>query len=145
MTDANLNQLNAINVWLGDVFGKDVQLSNILQEADLTEAEIEQLNAHHLAAFLQAMVNLISNTINPKFSEQRNELTRGNVLMVRHYGLQNGNPEDFYTIGPSAGVSGNRIRQLVGRRLDIFQDPEYKPTFKQNLIAIAHAMLKDKL
>lgn len=142
MADANPNQLNAINVWLGDVFGKDVQLSSLLHEADLTEAEIEQLNAHHLAAFLQAMVNLIVNTTDRHPDQQPD--VRGNEVMLRHYGLQNGNPEDFYAIGSSVGVGGERIRQLTNMRLEVFRDSECKAKFKQDLIAIAHAMLKDK-
>jgi DNA-directed RNA polymerase sigma subunit (sigma70/sigma32) len=48
---------------------------------------------------------------------------------VRHYGLINGERENFYTIGRSVGVSGERIRQLVDICLESYRQPERKTQF----------------
>lgn len=135
ITNDTLHQLNALNEWLGDVYGKETRLSVLLLEAGLSEAEIEAIKANHLEGFLQMVVDLIMDTTDKHDGERRND------VMVRHYGLLNGNPETLQSIGDSLGLSRERIRQLVNKRLHLYKHPRRKEQFKQKLVIITHEFL----
>lgn len=135
VSDETLRQLNAINGWLGDVFGKDTRLSGLLNDAGLNEAEAEAIKTKHLARFLQAVVNLIAaNTAN-------HDGERRNSVMVRHYGLIDGKPETLQSIGDSLELSRERIRQLVEKRIRLYSSAKRKEQFKADVAAIARELL----
>lgn len=130
-----LRQLNAINEWLGDVYGEGTRLSVLLIEAGLIEAEAEAIKANHLASFLQAVVSLIVDSTGNHDGERRNN------VMVRHYGLIDGKPETLQSIGDSLELSRERIRQLVEKRIRLYKSAKRKAQFKTDVAAIARGLL----
>lgn len=134
-SDDALRQLNAINEWLGDVYGEGTRLSVLLNEAGLSEAEAEAIKANHLASFLQAVVNLIVDTTGNHDGERRNS------VMVRHYGLIDGNPETLQAIGDSLELSRERIRQLAQKRIRLYKNAKRKEQFKTDVATIARGLL----
>lgn len=135
VNDEVLRQLNAINNWLGDVFGKDTRLSALLIEAGLSEAEAELIKIKYLVRFLQAVVSLIANNTASHDGERRNS------IMVRHYGLIDGKPETLQSIGDSLELSRERIRQLVQKRIRIYRSAKQKEQFKADIASIARRLL----
>lgn len=135
VSDETLRQLNAINGWLGDVFGKDTRLSGLLNDAGLNEAEAEAIKTKHLARFLQAVVNLIATNTANHDGERRNS------VMVRHYGLIDGKPETLQSIGDSLELSRERIRQLVEKRIRLYSSAKRKEQFKADVATIARELL----
>jgi len=137
ITDNMLHQLDALNNWLGDVYGEGTGFSTLLLDADFSEAEIERIKREHLSQFLQAVIDLLASYTDLS-SEERNR------LMVQHYGLIDGKPLDFYVIGHSYGVAGERIRQLVNRRLDLYRDPKRQTKFRHDFAAIGRQLLDNE-
>lgn len=138
VSDDTLRQLNAINEWLGDVFGKDTRLSTLLSEAGLSEDEAQAIKTNLLASFIQAVVDLIVNNTANHDGERRNS------IMVRHYGLLDGKPETLQSIGDSLELSRERIRQLVQKRVRLYSYPKRKEQFKVDVVAIARNLLSDR-
>lgn len=135
--DNTLRQLDALNNWLGDVYGKGTGFGTLLLDAGFSEAEIEQIKREHLSEFLQAFIDLLASYTDLP-SEGRN------MLMLQHYGLIDGKPLDFYVIGHSYGVAGERIRQLVTRRLDLYRDPNRQAKFQDDFAAIGRRLLDNE-
>ena len=135
ISNDTLHQLNAINKWLGDVFGKDTRLSTLLNEAGLSQAEVETIKNKHLASYLQSIVDLIVNNTTNHDGERRNS------VMVRHYGLLDGKPETLQSIGDSLELSRERIRQLVQKRIRLYSSTRRKKQFKADVVAIARDLL----
>jgi DNA-directed RNA polymerase sigma subunit (sigma70/sigma32) len=134
INDDTLHRLAALNHWLGDIYGERKSVDTLLFDEGFSEAEIEQIKREHLSAFLQAVIDLLAGY--PDLSnEERNR------LMVQHYGLIDGNPIDFYTMGHSVGVCGERIRQLVNKRLNLYRDPERQAKLQYDLAAIGRRLL----
>jgi DNA-directed RNA polymerase sigma subunit (sigma70/sigma32) len=135
-SDDALRQLNALNEWLGDVYGEGTRLSALLNEAGISEAEAESIKVNHLASFLQAVVSLIVDTTGNHDGERRND------VMVRHYGLIAGKPETLQSIGDSLELSRERIRQLVQKRIRLYKNAKRKEQFKTDVAAIARGLLE---
>lgn len=137
ISDNTLHQLDALNNWLGDVYGKGTNFDTLLLDAGFSEAQIEQIKQDHLSELLQAVLDLLAGYTDLS-SEGRN------MLMVQHYGLIDGKPLDFYTIGNSVGVSGARIRQLVTMRLKLYRDPKRQAVFQNDFAAIGRRLLDNQ-
>jgi hypothetical protein len=137
ISDNNLQQLDALNNWLGDVYGKGTLFSTLLLEAGFSESEIEQIKQEHLSEFLQAVRDLLASYTDLS-SEGRNQ------LMIQHYGLVDGKSVDFHTIGNSVGVCRERIRQLVTRRLNLYRDPKRQAKFQYDFAAIGRQLLNNQ-
>lgn len=135
MGDDTLQQLNAINKWLDDVFGDGTRLSVLLREVGLSEGEIEHIKAYHLAGFLQAIVNQIVEMTEHHDGERRNS------VMVRYYGLLNGKPETLHSIGDSLQLSRERIRQLIQKRIRLYRNAKRKVHLKMEIAALARRFL----
>jgi hypothetical protein len=133
-----LLQLNAINKWLGDVFGINSRLSMLLNEAGLSEVEIATIKIKFLERFINSMVDLIVDNTAGHDGE------RSNSVMVRRYGLLNGKPEKLQTIGNSLELSRERIRQLVQRRIRYYRNARRKEQFKNQLATIAREFLNSQ-
>ncbi len=133
-TDNTLAQFDALNHWLDDVYGEGTGFSTLLLDAGLSEAEIDQLKQEHLSEFLQAVLDLLVSY---------NDFSNGEryKVMLWHYGLVDGKPLDFYVIGHNVGVAGERIRQLVNRRLDLYRTPERQAQFRSDFAAIGRRLL----
>jgi DNA-directed RNA polymerase sigma subunit (sigma70/sigma32) len=139
VSNKTLRQLDALNSWLKDVFGEDIRLSMLLTEAGLTEADSETVKSKHLAAFIQAVVNLIANNTANHDGERRNS------VMVRHYGLLDGKPETLQSIGDTLELSRERIRQLVQKRVRLYSNAKHKEQFKADIAGIARWLLNNEL
>lgn len=137
VSDKALRQLDAVNAWLKDVFGEDTRLSVLLTEAGLSESDGEAVKSKHLAAFIQAVVDLIANNTANHDGERRNS------VMVRHYGLLDGQPETLQSIGDSLDLSRERIRQLVQKRVRLYSNAKRKEQFKADIAGIARRLLDD--
>src|SRR4051812_27509356 len=105
-SDVTLRRFDALNRWLADVYGKGTDFDKLLFDEGYNEAEIEQIKRDHLTEFLQAILDLLD-TYGDSNTEKRSRF-----VIVQHYGLSDGNPLDFHTVGNSVGVAGERIRQL---------------------------------
>jgi DNA-directed RNA polymerase sigma subunit (sigma70/sigma32) len=137
ITDDTLHQFDALNHWLSDVYGEEKGFSTLVLEADFSEAEIELIKREHLSEFLQAVIDLLAS-----YNDFSNN-ARYNV-MLEHYGLIDGKPLDFYVIGHRYGVAGERIRQLVNRRLDLYRDSKRQAAFRHDLTAIVRRLLDNE-
>ena len=138
ITEGTLRQIDALNNWLGDVFGEETDFSTILINAGFIDSEIERLKQAYLSDFLQAVQNLLDGYTNTSI-EVRNQ-----KVMVQHYGLVDGSPQNFYIIGNSVGVCGERIRQLVTMRLNFYRDPIQQAKFTDDLISIGRRILDNE-
>lgn len=133
ISNNSLRQLDALNSWLGDVYGEETSFSTLLIDSGFSEEEIEQIKQKHLSEFLQAVIGLMDCS-----TDQRK------LIMVQHYGLINGKPQGFYALGHSAGVCGERIRQLVTRRLDVYRDPKQREIFQNDFAMIGRQLLDNE-
>jgi len=136
MPNSNVNtllQLDALNNWLGDVYGVGTNFGTLLLDAGFSEAQIEHIKREHLSEFLQAVLDLLASYTD--LSDQRN------MLMVQHYGLVDGKPVALEELGHSAGVARERIRQLVTMRLKLYRDPKRQAVFQPDFAAIARRLL----
>jgi len=141
-SEDTLRQLDALNNWLSDVYGEEARFSTLLIEAGFSEVEIEQIKREHLSEFLQAVIDLMAEYTDDQSGEGRNRLTM--QLMVQCYGLIDGKPQDRYVIGHSVGVCGERIRQLVNRRLRLYRDPKQQAKFQDDFAAIGRRLLDNE-
>ena len=137
ISDNTLHQLDALNNWLGDVYGEGTRFNTLLLDAGFSEAEIEQIKREHLSEFLQAVIDVMAGYTDLSSEEC-------NRLMLQHYGLIDGKPLDFYAIGHSVGVSGERIRQLVNKRLGLYRDPKRQAKFRYDFAAIGRRLLANE-
>ena len=137
ISDHTLRQLDALNNWLGDIYGEGTHFSTLLINAGFSNAEIEQIKLEHLNEFLHAVIDLLAG-----YRDLRNE--HFDNLMVQHYGLSDGKPQDIYSIGANVGVCGERIRQLIKQRLVLFQDPERQEKFQEAFTMIGRRLLDNK-
>ena len=134
-----LGQLDALNNWLNDVYGEKSRFSTLLMEAGFSEVAIEQIKQDHLSDFLQAVIDLMAEYTDDRSSEGCN---RGTMqLMVQCYGLKDGKPQDRYAIGHTVGVCGERVRQLVNRRLSLYREPTRQAKFQDDFAAIGWRLL----
>jgi len=137
ISDDTLHQFDALNHWLGDVYGEGTGFDTLLLQADFSEVEIEQIKQEHLSEFLQAIIDLLASYSD--FS--------GNAryqVMLEHYGLIDGKPLDLYVLGQKYGVARERIRQVVTRRLDLYRTPERQAVFQSDFAAIARRLLNNE-
>ena len=51
LSDNTLHQLDALNNWLGDVYGEGAGFGTLLLDTGFSEAEIEQIKREHLSEF----------------------------------------------------------------------------------------------
>lgn len=133
-SDQTLCQLDALNNWLGDVYGEETHFSTLLIDAGFNNAEIEQINRVHLSEFLQMVLSLLDS-----YPDLSNEGL--NRLMVQHYGLIDGRPQNFYIMSASLGVGGERVRQLVNKRLSLYRDPTRQAKLRDDFAAIGRRLL----
>lgn len=141
-SDNTLQRLNALNNWLGDVYGTGTSFNSLLLDAGFNEAEIEQIKQAHVSEYLQAIIELIAGYIGVSFSEERNKRTL--QLMVQHYGLSDGKPVALREIGISLGIARERIHQLITMRLDVYRDPERQEKFRYDFAAIGRRLLANQ-
>lgn len=142
ISDNMLHRLDALNNWLGDVYGEETRFSTLLIDAGFSEAEIEQIKQKHLNEYLQTVLDLMAEYNDDRSSEERN---KGRMqLMVRYYGLIDGKPQDRYAIGHSVGVCGERIRQLVHQRLILYRDPKQQARFQDDFAVIGRRLLDNE-
>lgn len=137
MSEETLKLLNAINGWLDDIFGDGVRLSDLLRKAGLNEAEIEQIKADYLTIYVQSVLNLIAETTDKHDGERRN------AVMMRYYGLMNGERESLRAIGESLQLSRERMRQLLKKRLQLYRHPKRKEKFLVELATLARRLLNN--
>ncbi len=128
-----LRQLDALNNWLSDAYGEETDFNTLLTDSGFTDAEVERIKQKHLHEFLHAVIDLMDCS-----TDQRK------WIMVQHYGLIDGKPQDFYVLGDSAGVCGERIRQLVTRRLDFYRDPKQQKIFQNDFATIGRQLLDNE-
>ncbi|MEM9952872.1 MAG: hypothetical protein AAF846_14790 [Chloroflexota bacterium] len=131
-----LRQLDAFNNWLNDTHGSGTNLDTLLYDIDFSDKEIDHLKQRHLSEILQSILNLLDS-----YPDLRYEL---NAIMVQHYGLRDGIPQDFYAIAPQYGVCGERIKQLVHMRLVLYREPLRQLQFKNDLAEILSALLRNE-
>jgi DNA-directed RNA polymerase sigma subunit (sigma70/sigma32) len=137
VSEETLKLLNAINGWLDDIFGDGVRLSDLLRKAGLDEAEIEQIKADYLTIYVQSVLNLIAETTDKHDGERRN------AVMMRYYGLMNGERESLRAIGESLQLSRERMRQLLKKRLQLYRHPKRKEKFLVELATLARRLLNN--
>ncbi len=134
ISDNTPHQLDALNNWLGDVYGEGTNFGTLLLDSGFSEAEIEQIKREHLSELLQAVIDLMAS-----YTDLSRE--RSTMLMVQHYGLIDGKPVALEELGHSAGVARERIRQLVTKRLNLYRDPKRQAIFQQDFAAIGRRLL----
>lgn len=132
--DNTLDQFDALNHWLGDVYGEGTDFGTLLLDAGFSEAEIEQIKRDHLREFLQAVIDLLA-SYNDFSSEARKR------IMIQRYGLLDGNPLSISAIGANEGIAGERIRQLSTLRLNLYRTPERQALFRHDFAAIGRRLL----
>lgn len=136
-TDNTLLQFDALNHWLGDVYGEGIGFGTLLLDAGFSETEIDQIKREHLSEFLQGVIDLLA-SYNDFSNNARYQ------VMLQHYGLIDGKPLAFNVIGNSVGLAGERIRQLVTRRLDLYRAPERQAKFRYDFAALGRRLLDNE-
>lgn len=136
ISDNTLHRLDALNKWLGDVYDEETDFSTLLIDAGFNKAEIEEIKQKHLSEFLQAIIDLLD-------SDDLSIAKRNTVAVVRHYGLIDGNPENFYAIGSSVGVCGERIKQLTHQGLGLYREPKQQTNLRDGFATIGRRLLDD--
>ena len=137
ISDNTLHQFDALNNWLGDIYGKGTSFGTLLLDAGFRDTEIEQIKREYLSEFLQAVIDLLA-SYNDFSNNARYQ------VMLQHYGLIDGKPLAFHVIGNSVGVPGERIRQLVNRRLDLYRDPKRQAIFRYDFAGIGRRLLDNE-
>lgn len=137
ITEHTLRQYDALNNWLGDIYGEGIGFTTLLLDADFSDAETELIKREHLSEFMQAVIDLLAS-----YNDFSNDPRYGVMLM--HYGLIDGKPRDFREIGNTYGLAGERIRQLCNRRLDLYRDPGRQAEFRQDFAAIGRRILDNE-
>jgi DNA-directed RNA polymerase sigma subunit (sigma70/sigma32) len=137
MDQDTLALLTAFNTWLTDVYGKEMRLSTLLRESGISEEDLECIKTRHLTSFMQSILNLIINNVEKHDGERRNS------VMVRYYGLETGKPETLQNIGDSLGLSRERIRQLVQKRIVFYKIALRKAAFKADLTMLVRNLMTD--
>ena len=132
INDTTLRQFDALNNWLGDVYGEETNYSTLLIDAGFSQAEIEQIKQAHLGEFLQAVMDVMAEY---PIDE------RCKYVTLHHYGFINGKPQDFYEIGQNVGVCGERIRQIVSQAARKYRKPEQQAIVRADFVAIARQLL----
>lgn len=137
VNDRTLNQFNALNKWLSDVYGEGTHFGALLIDSGFNDTEIEQIKQEHLSEFLQAVLNLL---------ESYHDLSREerNMLMLQHYGLIDGKPQNLYAMGAKLGVCGERVRQLVHQRLNLYKNPKRQLKLRSDFATIGRRLLSSK-
>ena len=130
-------RLAAFNKWLNDVYDEEMNFNTLLVETGFSEVEIEYLKREYLSEFFQELLHLIASYPDLAHEER-------NSLMLIHYGLIDGKPQALATIGASVGVSPERIRQLVNKRMDLYRDPKRKAKFQSDFASIGRRLLNGK-
>jgi DNA-directed RNA polymerase sigma subunit (sigma70/sigma32) len=134
LSDNTLRQMDAFNKWLNDIYDEETSFSTLLTHIGFSEAEIEELKQERLSEFLQAVLDLLAGYTDLSSPGR-------NILMVLHYGLIDGKPNSFATIGGTVGVSPERIRQLVNKRMNLYCDPKRQAKFQNDFAAIGWRLL----
>jgi DNA-directed RNA polymerase sigma subunit (sigma70/sigma32) len=109
----------------------------LLNKAGLSETEIEQIKADYLAIYTQSVLNLIAETTDKHDGERRN------AVMMRYYGLVNGERESLQAIGESLQLGRERMRQFVKKRLQLYRHPKRKEKFLAELATLARQLLNN--
>lgn len=131
------NRLNALNAWLADVFGEGTRLSTLLQQAGVSDDDISAIKAQHLDQFLAAVVDFIAGMSEGLDGARRTE------IMLRRYGLVSGQPKTLQNVGESFGVTRERIRQIVKKRLVYMRNKRRREAIVQAVVTIAHKILAE--
>ena len=135
ISDETIRRLDAFNAWLKDVYNKKTSFNTLLIDAGFSEAQIEQLTHEHLSEFLQAILDLMDG-----YATQDSK-QRDTIVMVQHYGLTDGKPQDFYAMAPNFGVCGSRMRQLTMMGLKLYRDPRWGAKYQNDIAFIARRLL----
>jgi len=133
ISDDTRYQFDALNDWLGDVYGAGARFTTLLIYTGFNWAEVEQLKCEHLNDFLQGVLILI---------DTRAEKPREIHVMMQHYGLADGKPQNFYEMGQSYGVCGERMRQLTNQGLHLYHNVHWQAQFHDGFAAIARRLLE---
>lgn len=134
--DKTLNQFDALNKWLSDVYGEGTHFGTLLIDAGFNNTEVEQIKQEYLSKFLQEILNLLD-SYHDLSSEERN------MLMLQHYGLIDGRPQNLYAMGAKLGVCGERVRQLVHQRLNLYHDPKRQTKLRRDFATIGQRLFTD--
>jgi len=105
-----LAKLNALNLWLQEVFGEGTRLSGFLLELGFSEESIQSLKTEHLTEYVDLVLAYIETNVE---NERR---VRNHDVMLRYYGLYTGHQETLQQIADDLKLSRERIRQLRVRR-----------------------------
>ena len=134
ISDDTLHQFDALNHWLGDVYGEGTGFDTLLLDAGFSEVEIEQIKREHLSEFLQAVLNLLA-SYNDLSSEARKR------IMLQRYGLIDGKPLTLSVLEKNEGIAKERIHQLVNKRLNLYRDPQRQAQLQSDFSAIGRRLL----
>jgi hypothetical protein len=137
VSETTRQKLDALNKWLSAVFGEGQDLSHLLSQNGLSEADVTRLKNSSLTDFLESVLDIVESRTENQTGHLRNS------LMIRLFGLRTGQPEDRYAIGHSVGVNGERIRQLVNRRLEFYKDPQRKEALELEIVQLAKQLLHE--
>lgn len=132
--DILVRRFDALNTWLGDVYGVETDLNSLLINMGLNSVDIDYIKQEHLGSFLQAVMELLDSYPDLRYGR--------NQIMIECYGLLDGNPKNPYAIAHNYGVCGQRITQLVHQRLNLYHDPQRQTQLQYDLAEIAWWLLQ---
>jgi len=98
MPEYNQRHLNALNIWLNDVYDEETSLESLLSNLEFTQQHIGNIQHGLFHEFFEHFLRLLEN-YNDLLTYERE------FVMLDHYGLIDGNPnKDFYLMGHKYGV-----------------------------------------
>lgn len=131
--DILMCRLDALNKWLEDVYGDEIDFSMLMIHYGFSAVDIEYVLLERLDDLLHLVMHLLDSY--PDLQNGRNQ------LMIEVYGLLDGDPKDPYSIAHNYGVCGQRIKQLVAQRLKLYHDSHRQQQLYYDLADIVRWLL----
>jgi DNA-directed RNA polymerase sigma subunit (sigma70/sigma32) len=129
--------LDRINDWLRAIYREETLISDLLTRLGLPEHDVERIKRYHVSEFVAQLAVYIQNCTHGQDDKRRH------LIMLRCFGLLDGNTETLQSIANDFSLSRERIRQLRNSRLKFFRRQKQRMAVEAELYAIAKRLLDE--
>lgn len=129
--------LERINDWLRAIYQEETLISDLLIRSGLPEHDLERIKRQHVDEFIAQLSVYIQSCTHGHDGKRRH------LIMLRCFGLLDGNTETLQSIANDFSLSRERIRQLRNSRLSLFRRQKQRTALEAELYAIAKKLLDE--